>query len=129
MSYLVPYAQRFQDDNNKCTINFNIIIPRENTTIYKVTVRHFQIKHKILPLDGKWNKFEQSASSICNVYLMQRDQSISINTNLSNAYQFPHVNKVMLDLSAYSMRQKLTSSDITNFFEIDEEDEYELEEI
>jgi hypothetical protein len=39
------------------------------------------------------------------------------------------VNKVMLDLSTYSMRQKLTSSDITNFFETDEEDEYELEEI
>ena len=86
LEHIIPFASRFKDENNKCQIVMDVIIPLENRKKYHVSSCNFIDKSKLSKYDNKWYT-GAAPSTLCNVYLVSRNGDVP--QNAPEQFQFP----------------------------------------
>jgi len=71
--------------DNKCLVDFVIIIPAGNIDIFELTDEHFKGAHLISNLDGRWNPQDENPVS---VQIVSVDGAVTVLTDLAKDVKF-----------------------------------------
>ena len=121
MKLILPFLSLFKDSNGKCVLEFDIIIPFNKSLYFKISKKHFQLKHTICKYDVKW-KASSTASSLCKVLLMLPNETV-INDNF---YEYPAENENFEKHGMLLRKRKVASND-NGVEDAEEEDAEEVE--